>query len=296
MLRVRRGFTLIELLVVIAIIAVQKVREAASRLKCQNNLKQLGLAVHNYHDTTDWLPPSHVGGGSNGTWCQLLLPYIEQQNLATRLGDPGDLYAFRPTDAIQTSVAIYICPSRRSPGQLSLDGDARGSFAHRPGALGDYAVVGGIGTPFPYWEMTSKGAFLPIAQNYRYYRKGAGVFVTQWTAVTRLASISDGLSNTLFVGEKHVPRGQEGTLDGGDSSIWNDDHARCHMRAAGPGYGIARDRNQMFGHQFGSWHSSGQCQFVMGDGSVRGINPTVNVTTLGWLADRSDGQVIPNDW
>src|SRR5438477_10353663 len=87
--RARQAFTLIELLVVIAIMgvlmglllpAVQRVREAAARTKCQNNLKQIGLAIHNYHDVYKKLPPSRYGP-QHATWCMLILPYLEQEGL-----------------------------------------------------------------------------------------------------------------------------------------------------------------------------------------------------------------------
>src|SRR5262249_47974757 len=123
--RTRNGFTLIELLVVIAIIgvlialllpAVQKVREAANRAKCANNLKQIGLAVHMFHDSTNALPPmrltvSNLGGGAG--WPVHLLPYIEQQ---AHYGtwDPSLSFVYQPASFNPTAeIKTYLCPTRR---------------------------------------------------------------------------------------------------------------------------------------------------------------------------------------
>src|SRR5688572_4003605 len=115
----RPAFTLIELLVVIAIIgvlvalllpAVQKVREAANRVQCQNNLKQFGLAVHNYHAAYDVLPPARIAY-QYCPWTVLLLPYLEQDNLYRQF-DLKATSAVQPVAAMQTSVPVYTCPAR----------------------------------------------------------------------------------------------------------------------------------------------------------------------------------------
>src|SRR3954451_5192159 len=147
MTRTRRGgFTLMELLVVIAIIAVliglllpavQKVREAAARLQCQNNLKQIGLAFHNYHDTFGALPPARIDDGA--TWAVFVLPYIEQDNLH-KLFDylkPWPDQSAEFLAAASGGVKTYLCPSRDRPSVLSNrghDGNGIGDWVpYRPG-------------------------------------------------------------------------------------------------------------------------------------------------------------------
>ena len=307
------GFTLVELLVVITIIgilialllpAVQSAREAARRMQCSNNLKQIGLAIHNFHAAYSALPPSRVPC-HHATWASVLWPYIEQ-GMVTELWGPELSYHLQPDETIQVQVPIYLCPTRRRPPQLSKDGDGRAEVSHRPGALADYAAVAGDGQ---YWDWSNPpmkangpiihaGPFDPSdGDPNRLNCTGSGAdFRLSVNPLYPLdfASIRDGTSNTIFVGEKHVPEDKFGTSAGMDASTYNPDNMERFARFAGPGYGLARSPKENVHINFGSYHA-GVCQFVFGDGSVRPLNNSLDTDVLRKLAVRNDGQVIPGD-
>jgi prepilin-type N-terminal cleavage/methylation domain-containing protein len=304
----RRAFTLIELLVVIAIIsvligmllpAVQRAREAASRISCANNLKQIGLAMHLYHNDHERLPPSRMqcrgclvwfAPGTpppteepqdGPTWAVLILPYLEQGNLYRQWDIQGNIgldYNQQNDTARRTPVKIYFCPSRRSPGSAGLSSDQpkwEPPIPNRPGALGDYAVVVDR-TGFDYTSEeapTLRGAF-------------------QHLTGLPFVGFTDGLSNTLLVGEKHIPIGKDGLVPW-DSSIYNGytSHYRGSARAAGRAFPLASSP-QDTDWKFGSRHTV--VQFCFADGSVRSLPAGIDPSTLELLGMRDDGEVIPS--
>jgi prepilin-type N-terminal cleavage/methylation domain-containing protein len=310
----RRGFTLIELLVVIAIIgvlislllpAVQKVREAANRTTCGNNLKQIGLAIHNYHDTYGALPPARTNSDGGPTWAFLLLPNLEQDALYRQWDLHRSYYDPGLPDFRKTQVKLFYCPSRRLPPQLSVataDGDVNYENHYpndepQPGALGDYACSVGDNADGNYNTQKANGAFALANYQYAALPPSASTppwYMASWSSNTSFAAITDGLSNTLFIGEKHVPADAFGKRDGGgDSSIYNDDHPGVNQRIAGRNNLLARSPTEPYNIQFGSYHA-GICQFLLGDGSVRPLAVSVSGTTLSRLAVRNDGQPVPD--
>lgn len=299
----RSGFTLVELLVVIAIIgvlvalllpAVQAAREASRRSKCQNQLKQIGIGVHNFHDTMNELPPSRIGYTYIG-WTVYILPYIEQTNLYEQF-DQTKTIVNQPEAALKTSVPVYVCPSRRAPGQFAKTVDGTTKWL---GTLGDYAACDGYnGADPPYRRKNASGMLIVTATD-----------KPPMKSQTSLASVIDGTSNTIMIGEKHVEMkylGDETT--GGDGPILGS-FAYSIIRVAGsanmgtstnPIWPIAKGPYDTVNNQrhmvFGSWHAAGTTNFVWGDGSVRPLNSTVDLVTLSRLACRDDGQVASSDF
>ncbi len=308
----RSGFTLIELLVVIAIIAVlvglllpavQKVRESANRMTCANNLKQMGLAIHSYENINKSIPPARLDDVGGVTWAVLILPYLEQENFYNQWDVKRWYYDQPGGDALrQTHVKTYYCPTRRSPPQISgAAGDEPelpfpGSRSNYSGARGDYAASSGstddvivnpngaIVTGYPAIRL-SEYAVPPRSG-------GPPAVFGNWHSRTTFASISDGLSNTFFIGEKHVRLVNTGQAES-DSALYNGDRTNVNLRFAGPSYPLARSPLEAFRQQFGSYHP-GVCQFVMGDGHVCAITNNIDPTILARLADIADGEPTPD--
>lgn len=300
--RTRHGFTLIELLVVIAIIAiliallvpaVQKVREAAARSQCGNNLKQIGLAVQAYIDVNKSLPPARIDYDGGATWCVLLLPFLDQVPLYEQW-DIQKAYWVQPASFRQTALSVYFCPTRRNANMNLLSTndlpDQGWTTTPVPGALGDYGACEGDNSNGQYNTHLADGAMI-IADHKTATNPAGGLLITYWKSRTNIALITDGLSNTLLIGEKHVKQGSWGNTTG-DGSIYNGDPGNQNSaRVAGAGYLLARTPKDSYNLQFGGYHP-GVCQFVFCDGTVRAIDVSIDGTLLGYLAQRDDGNAV----
>ena len=315
----RRAFTLVELLVVIAIIgilialllpAVQAAREAARRMQCSNHLKQIGVAIHNFESSQGGIPPSRMPC-HHGSWATALWPFLEQGMIENQW-HPELCYYAQPEEIRTTQIATYYCPSRRSPDGVSKSGDNPqddGIATHYPGALGDYAsVIGGPDDNGNYqWDTIASLSNGPFQHAVTVQgRDSAGDpnancrgrrpwwFFDGMLLEVKFRDVTDGLSKTMFVGERHIIAGKEGTSAGGDTSIYNEDNlVTCCGRHAGPGREFAVSPEEPLNNNFGGPHP-GVCQFVFGDGSTHALSTEIDPVIAGYLARMNDGQVIPS--
>jgi prepilin-type N-terminal cleavage/methylation domain-containing protein/prepilin-type processing-associated H-X9-DG protein len=336
MRRLRGGFTLVELLVVIAIIgilvglllpAVQAAREAARRMQCSNNLKQLGLAMHNYEGTFKTFPPAYfVDSRLNAQmWGTMILPFIEQKPL-------GDVYDSRVPSfdqspslgysatatqsnlvAIQTPLETFVCPSAPGGSTGRIYNGVLPANAGGPGlppmdltwrcAPSDYCVTTGV-----------RGDFANIAYSGSAggNRHGAlqpgGLF---GTAGSRMSTITDGTSSTFLLGERIgggdiyqdrqinpslAPYG--GVNGGGWGDFLNGEHwlsGSLYDGTPGPDGGpCAINCTNQRSAGFYAMHPGG-CQFVMCDGSVKFVGETAAALVIASQITRQKGEVVPSN-
>jgi prepilin-type N-terminal cleavage/methylation domain-containing protein len=302
----QKGFTLVELLVVIAIIgilvalllpAIQAAREAARRSQCINHLKQVSLALHNYHDSKKFLPPARYRD-KYPSWFALVLPYMEGQNEFALWNLQKEYYDPVNEKARMQQIAVYICPSRRTLGGEGAITESFSRLYPQQGATGDYAgVAGGIG---PGGDISLGISSLATFPNF------LGVIIPPKSILEEklrihsdvsFKKITDGLSKTLMVGEKHVPPTMLGKA--ADDSMYNGDIGTTQYRGAGetfppapnPNYGESPGpEDDDFTNLFGGSHP-GVVQFAACDGSVHAVSTSVDLISYFRLAARNDGEV-----
>lgn len=297
----RNAFTLIELLVVIAIIsilaallvpAVQNVREAAARIQCANNLKQVGLASHSFHDAHRFVVPAWIGNNSLdpdgwATWAVLLLPYLDQGTIYNQW-DLRQTASRQTPAAYQQQLAVYRCASR--PALILSVND----FAPGGGGLGDYAAAFGTDADGP----KSNGAIIPVANSPSNLSvdSAGNPIVVSWRGQLTFQSITDGTSNTFAFGEKHIrPNSLRGKNE--DRSIFGGvNNATRRMAGLGANGDVRPLRNPdetgvQANSSFGGPHP-GICQFVFCDGTVRAISVATDLQKLTSLVSRNDGNAV----
>jgi len=289
-----RGFTLIELLVVIAIIAiliglllpaVQKVREAAARMQCGNNMKQFGVALHNYHGSTNHFPGAYVNatGQGTGSLFYFLLPYMEQDSIY-KLGTVAPINTNPQPDAYwgnfadlrtpgANTVKTYLCPSdpTTQPPATWGNGWVVGSYAINNEVFGDPNWAG--------WANNSSGAFARMP-----------------------GSFPDGTSNTIGIAEKYARCNGSGTLwaHGEWNPSWEPRFNTWANRGPGSKFQVQPAPNPASTSSCSnvtpaSAHAGGMSTLLM-DGSVRFISQSIDANTWWWACTPAGGEVLPSNW
>ena len=329
-----QGFTLIELLVVIAIIgilisllvpAVQKVREAAARMTCANKLKQIGLALHSYHGDKKCFPPGYIDGNTdpNSTpdndvgpgwgWAAFLLPYLEQTNVYNQINFSQPVGSGVNSQVSQLPLTIFQCPSDAYlyPQVLNVYNSngaiiaqvAQANYVACNGWEECFNGAGGNPQPGPGTDGLS-GLF---------GRAGRGAFYRN--SRTRIAEVKDGLSGTIFIGERsgdHSPSTWTGAVPGGrcpawmagqspgspppgpayDNADWGEAWVLAHTNAT---HLPSADFPFYDPDTFYSMHSPQGANFLFGDGSVHFLSSGINPITYQALGTIAGGE-LTNDW
>jgi prepilin-type N-terminal cleavage/methylation domain-containing protein/prepilin-type processing-associated H-X9-DG protein len=321
----RPGFTLIELLVVIAIIAiliglllpaVQKVREAASRLRCQNNLKQIGLALHNYEGSYGAFPKASTAPSADPLrhgWVAYTLPWIEQDNVRSVYNINVNWYDPPNADVIMIPLKVYLCPSADS-GRTATS--SSGSlYTNKAGAAWDYACVAVASNALGYRD--ADGGTVAL-------RLGVMNDGSSGQPATRIAQITDGLSNTLMVSEcanrpQYWVKGRrrddlkaytshysstDNTLGDVTGGVWAEHQKTVTVggatadgtdtRTATPAETRTCAINCTNDWEIYAVHPGG-ANGLMADGSVRFLKDGMSLRTLTALCTRAGGEIVTDE-
>jgi prepilin-type N-terminal cleavage/methylation domain-containing protein/prepilin-type processing-associated H-X9-DG protein len=307
------GFTLVELLVVIAIIgvlvalllpAVQSAREAARRMQCTNQLRQIAIAAHNIHDVTNAFPNGHkcTYDGSNqkyySNWCIQILPYIEQQALFAQYDDT--VLNIDPKNKLvrETYVKTYTCPAEPKPKQIIVPetGAPSGSGNGVPYMLSTYRGMAGVSND----NNLGWGGFpSEVLSNFSKGPGSRGILHTDWPGspapAERIACITDGTSNTLFFGERstrtHVSRA---TFWADSFNLYDLSYAETVTATLLNDYDLCRSRvsnDNQCKYGWGSFHPN-LINFAYGDGSVRPIMLSIDMKIFTYIATIGNGESV----
>jgi prepilin-type N-terminal cleavage/methylation domain-containing protein/prepilin-type processing-associated H-X9-DG protein len=304
--RKARGFTLVELLVVIAIIgslvalllpAIQAAREAARRNSCVNNLKQVGLAVQNHHQAVQQFPMGRDNTvQSSVSWAFRLLPYLEKNNVFASFNKHARVDDNSNSMAMRTPITEYACPSRReAAADRDFDNNDQPPLVRAAAALGDYAACAGKEYMNGVVSATG-GADNGLKADSRPDSAESGPIYSFSKVQER--HVTDGLSNTICVGEKHKPQNPANPnpdmlhYEQGDNAFLAGDSPRTIF--AGTNAGIATGPDDPSNVKFGSEHN-GLTHFMFLDGHVKALKNDIDYQVLTAAGTIGGDEIVPED-